>query len=163
MNNAAMTVNLPTISREFVVAGKATFTMEIPDAYAAQHGLKRHYTFKTRFKAGNDQFADAFFVSLMTGQDNESSFSYLGMLNPETGVVRTTAKSCVGGDDLVVRLLNRALALVWAGDTTPLTSAGFNVCHAGKCGRCNRKLTNPESLATGIGPECAGRKPYNAR
>lgn len=163
MTTATFTAGLPTISKDFVTAGKATFTLEIPEAYALQHGLKRHYTFKTRFKAGNDRYPDAFFVSLMTGADNESSFSYLGMLSPETGVVRTTAKSCLGSGDLVVRLLNRALAVIWAGDATPLTAAGFNVCHAGKCGRCGRKLTNPESLATGIGPECAGRKPYNAR
>lgn len=158
-----MTANLPTITKSFVVAGKATFTLEVPEAYAMQHHLKQHYTFKTRFKQGGDKFPDAYFVSLMTGMDNESSYSYLGMLNPETGIVRTTAKSCLGSGDLVVRLLNRAMAVIWAGDANPLTNAGFNVCHAGKCGRCGRKLTNPESLATGIGPECAGRTPYNAR
>lgn len=30
------------------------------------------------------------------------------------------------------------------------------VRHAGKCGRCGRKLTVPESIDTGFGPSCAG-------
>lgn len=158
-----MTATLPTISKDFVSAGKATFTLEVPEAYAAQNGIKRHYTFKVNFKKGDKGFNDTYFVKLMTGMDNQSSYSYLGILNPETGIVRTTAKSCMSGEALPVRLLNRTLALVWGGNTEALTAAGFNACHAGKCGRCGRKLTNPESLATGIGPECAGRTPYNAR
>lgn len=28
------------------------------------------------------------------------------------------------------------------------------ILHSGRCGRCKRELTDPESLATGIGPEC---------
>lgn len=29
--------------------------------------------------------------------------------------------------------------------------------HAGKCGRCGRKLTTPESILTGLGPECSDK------
>ena len=29
--------------------------------------------------------------------------------------------------------------------------------HAGRCGRCGRRLTVPASIASGFGPECAGR------
>ena len=31
----------------------------------------------------------------------------------------------------------------------------LEVWHEGRCGRCNRALTVPESIASGIGPECA--------
>jgi hypothetical protein len=31
----------------------------------------------------------------------------------------------------------------------------IEVRHAGKCGRCAKKLTTPQSVDTGIGPECA--------
>ena len=34
---------------------------------------------------------------------------------------------------------------------------GFEFWHEGKCGRCGRKLTVPESIEAGIGPECAGK------
>ena len=33
---------------------------------------------------------------------------------------------------------------------------GFEIWHEGKCGRCGRKLTVPESIACGFGPECIG-------
>jgi len=29
------------------------------------------------------------------------------------------------------------------------------VYHSGKCGRCNKKLTVPDSIVTGLGPECS--------
>ena len=148
---------MKTISKEFVVAGNATFTLSMPDQYGLEQGLKGHYTFKVRFKEGTNGFADNYFVSLLTGPDNYSNYTYLGILNPETGVVRTTAKSCMNGESLPVRLLNRALQLVWAGNTEPLVAAGFNLLHEGKCGRCGRKLTVPESIESGIGPECASK------
>ena len=133
-----MTATLPTITKDFITAGKATFTLEIPLEYATQNNLKQHYTFKVTFKKGDKGFNDTYFVKLMTGADNEASYSYLGILNPTTGIVRTTAKSCLSGESLQVRLLNRTLALVWAGNTEALTAAGFNACHAGKCGRCGQ-------------------------
>lgn len=152
-----MTTATANVTRQFVTAGKATFTLELPASYREAHGLKPHYTYKVRFKKGDGRFGDTYFVSLLTGPDNEASYSYLGMLDPNTGSVRTTAKSCMGGDSLPVRLLNRALSLVWAENTAPLTDAGFSLHHEGKCGRCGRKLTVPESIVTGLGPECAGR------
>ena len=36
----------------------------------------------------------------------------------------------------------------------PLT---LTVFHDGKCGRCGRKLTVPESIQSGLGPVCAGQ------
>ena len=32
---------------------------------------------------------------------------------------------------------------------------GFEIMHEGRCCRCNRTLTHPDSIKTGIGPECA--------
>jgi hypothetical protein len=34
---------------------------------------------------------------------------------------------------------------------------GLKVHHEGRCCRCGRKLTVPESIETGLGPECASR------
>lgn len=31
----------------------------------------------------------------------------------------------------------------------------LEVYHCGRCGRCGRRLTTPESIKTGLGPECA--------
>ena len=35
------------------------------------------------------------------------------------------------------------------------------VWHEGICGRCGRKLTVPESVERGLGPECAGLVGHN--
>ena len=48
----------------------------------------------------------------------------------------------------------RAFAWVWkhlSGGTAP---EGCEIHHEGRCGHCNRRLTVPSSLATGLGPEC---------
>ena len=31
------------------------------------------------------------------------------------------------------------------------------VYHVGKCGKCGKKLTTPESILTGLGPTCSNK------
>jgi len=146
------------LSKSFVTAGNATFTIEVPHDWAAAHGSKPHYTFKVRKKEDRSNPGRfVWFASILSGPDNVSNYKYVGLLNADTGIVRTTAKSAMPADSLPIRLLNRSLALVWSGNTGPMESAGFKLHHEGKCGRCGRKLTVPESIETGLGPECAGR------
>lgn len=144
------------LSRKFITAGKAIFTVEVPGNYAEQYG-KPHYTYKVTLKPAKGNYGDTFFVSVLTGPDNNSNYSYLGILNPQTGVVRTTAKSKFAADSFTARLLNRVFARLWAEDADSIVAAGFDLHHEGRCGRCQRRLTVPESIETGLGPECAGR------
>jgi hypothetical protein len=81
----------------------------------------------------------------------------LGVLNPNAGEVRLTAKSRLQDDSMVVKILKRTLARLWANQGEEIAKAGFDVHHEGKCGRCGRKLTVPESVKSGFGPECAGK------
>lgn len=144
------------LSKSFVTAGNATFTIEVPVDWASAHGSKPHYTFKVRKKEDRNSAGKfVWFASILSGPDNTSDYKYIGILNADSGMVRTTAKSAMPADSLPVRLLNRSLALVWGGDTTKMETAGFKLHHEGRCGRCGRKLTVPESIETGLGPECA--------
>jgi hypothetical protein len=145
------------ITKEFVTGGKATFTIEVANDFATKNELKPHYTFKVKKKEANGNYPEAYFVSLLTGPDNENSFSYLGVLNPNAGEVRLTAKSRLQDDSMVVKILKRTLARLWANQGEEIAKAGFDVHHEGKCGRCGRKLTVPESVKSGFGPECAGK------
>ena len=130
------------VNREFVTAGKATFTVD--------NGRGDWETFRvTRSKDGK-----VYFVTAMSGPDNENSYSYLGILNVESGEVRLTKASRYEADHRYVRIVRWALGIVWNGGTLP---DGYAIKHAGRCCRCGRQLTTPESLASGIGPECAGR------
>jgi hypothetical protein len=142
------------LSKQFITAGKAIFTVEIPAEY--QQG-KGHYTYRISLKKAKGKYGDTFFVSLLTGPDNTSDFSYMGILNPQTGAVRTTQASVRFAETYPLRLLNRVLGRVWADDAQSIMDAGFNLHHEGRCGRCGRRLTVPESIETGLGPECAGR------
>lgn len=145
---------MATVSKEFITAGKAIFTLEVPSEFARKHDLPPHYTYRVKFKKGSGNFNDAFFIQLLTGPENTSDYTYLGMLDDATGNIKLTRKSAYGEDSMVVKLLRRALARVWKGEQTELEVHGFKLHHEGRCGRCGRLLTVPESIETGIGPEC---------
>ena len=103
------------------------------------------------------KFPESWFVSLLTGRDNETSYSYLGMLDPKEGKFALTKASKMNEDSMVVKLLRRSLERIWKNETKEIEQAGFKIHHEGRCGRCGRKLTVPESIETGLGPECAGK------
>lgn len=139
-----------TISKQFVTAGDATFTIEVPPSA----GQKDHYTYKVEYVPANERWAESYFVKLLTGPDNTKDFAYLGKLDLFTGQVRTTAKSQRFEGSFPLRLVNRILARVWTSDHNAYEQHGYQTHHEGKCGRCGRKLTVPQSILTGIGPEC---------
>jgi hypothetical protein len=144
------------ITREFILAGKAIFTLEVAPAWADANGTPAHWTFKVRGKELDDGSGNRiFFVSLLTGPDNESDYAYLGVLNPETGEVRLTKASKFSETTLAVRLVRRVFARIWAGEQGAIEAAGFRLHHEGRCCRCGRLLTVPSSIESGIGPECA--------
>ena len=136
------------INKEFVLAGKAIFTLEVFHEWAAENNSKKHYTYKTVLKN------DVYFVNLLSGPDNCNDYSYIGMLNKESGKVVLTRASKITEECMSYRLLNRLLANIWAGTEQKILDAGFDVHHEGRCGKCNRRLTTPESCRLGIGPEC---------
>jgi hypothetical protein len=90
--------------------------------------------------------------------DGIGSYSYLGTINRE-GVFWHGRKSMVPEDDFkttAARWLFNQLANNNLPDTCQLW-------HEGRCGRCGRRLTVPESIASGIGPECAAKSAGKAR
>lgn len=151
---------MPTVTKQFVLAGKATFTVELADSFRQERkekygeDLKAHYTFRVNFKAKNGKYPDTYFVKVLTGPENTKDYTYVGKLLKDSGKVVTTSASKWRDDDIRFKLLNRVLALVWLGDIKPIEEKGFGLHHEGKCGRCGRLLTTPESIERGIGPEC---------
>ena len=165
-------------AKRFIAAGKAFFTVTVPMSYRnalkdkEDRNCNGRYTFKVNKKVndtcwkckgvangcrvcnGTGEGQTTYFVSLLTGPDNLSNYSYMGMLNVDTGVMRRTAKSKYKATTPPVRILNGILERVWRGADYP---NGFELRHEGKCGRCGRKLTVPESIDRGIGPECWGK------
>ena len=135
------------LTKQFFLGGNATFTVQ-------NDKTGEYRTYKIRRKEANERFpgyGPTYFVSLMTGPDNENSFTYIGLLNEQTGAVRLTGKSKLTEDSAAVRGVRWTLNKVWTNQPIP---SFIQVRHEGKCGCCGRKLTTPASLDRGIGPEC---------
>jgi hypothetical protein len=135
------------IGKTFVTAGRAVFTLELPETYAKENSLPGHLTYKVR----RSKDGKVYFVSRCMG----ATYEYIGLLSEETGGVRATAKSKEPATALPFMLVDRTLRRLWAGEGEVLKQRGFDLHHEGRCGRCGRELTVPESIALGIGPECA--------
>jgi len=133
--------------KNFILAGKSIFTIEINPDHAKKAKTKDHYTFKvTTF--GKEKFS----LWLLTGTDNLSDYSYVGMLNKNTGQIYLTSKSHYHENSLPVRIARWAFSLIWRREELP---EGYKFHHEGRCGRCGRTLTTPESISSGFGPVCA--------
>ena len=125
------------LTKQFFTAGKAVFTVANPEG--------KHYTYKIRKSKDGEKF----FVSLLTGPQNTSDYTYMGVL--ENGSIRLTMASTYKEDSLPVKVVRWALSLVWRDMPFP---NGYSLHHEGKCCRCGRPLTVPESIESGIGRKC---------
>ncbi len=138
---------------EFVFAGAATFTLR-----SIKTGVR--FTYKVRVKKTDleeDTAVDAnqvvYFVNLLRGPDNEADFAYMGVMRRKPArFFWTEASGKVG------RSAPAYKALVWMVDAMAcgrdVLGKQLEVWHEGRCGKCGRKLTVPESVAAGLGPEC---------
>jgi hypothetical protein len=122
----------------FMLAGKATFTLR-----SLKTGAR--YTYRVTKHDTNP----IWFVKLMTGPDNEESYSYIGVIQNKN--FRTTAKSKLPVSSAPCQAIWWVLKQL-VDDTQAIGQV--EIWHAGKCGRCGRTLTVPESIDSGFGPEC---------
>ena len=146
MNTAPLTDTDTTLA--FMLAGNARVTLK-----STKTGTR--YTYRLRLA----EDAAMWFVSLLTGSDNESDYTYAGIIAPQAAtaaapaalVFKTTKASKYRADSSPVLALRYTLAHLTSGHMPK----GVEISHEGRCGRCGRALTVPESVASGIGPECA--------
>lgn len=133
----------------FVLGGNATFTLR-----SARTGTR--YTFRVRRAKDNPRML---FASTLIGSDNDSDYAYLGYFTTMHGgqVIQSyngrplRAGKKGNPDDVRFKALDWLLDALRRGEL-PLT---VEFWHEGRCARCARKLTDPESIARGFGPECA--------
>lgn len=97
--------------------------------------------------------ASLWFVSVLTGADNESSFTYLGLLK----MGQAGARFEHGRKSSISPAAPSAKAFDWFWGQVAKGSLPdcVEVWHEGRCCRCGRTLTVPSSIESGIGPECA--------
>jgi hypothetical protein len=123
--------------RQFALGGNATFT-----ALSTKTGAR--FTFKVRQPSPDKPH----FVSLLSGPDNEGDYAFMGTIFNGDKYV-PGKRSHIGQDAPSAK----AFRFIWErADNLP---EGVEIFHEGKCCCCGRKLTTPESVTRGVGPECA--------
>jgi len=136
---------IPSMRKAYLLGGHATFTL-----VDTLSGLRYTYKVKESDKNPTTQ-KTVWFVSVLIGPDNWTNYKYAGLLNPESLEFFSTKNSKIAFDAPSVFMLRHFLS----GIETDSTS--FEMWHEGSCAICGRKLTVPESIASGIGPVCASR------
>lgn len=139
MNNSRRITDRNAVS-EFLYAGKSTVTLR---------SIKTQKRFTYRVRQSDDK--NVWFVSVLNGPDNESSYGYIGTIKKSAMRFEHGRKAKIAADAPCVRAFAWFHANLATGERL---GEGVEVWHEGKCGRCGRKLTVPESIAHGIGPEC---------
>jgi hypothetical protein len=151
----------PTSIRTYLFAGNSTFTL-------VSKATGRRFTYKVKSVAQdrnfqwstNNQNRNFFFVSVLTGPDNtRDSYTYLGELirqepSGHCFAWRHGRKSAVSPDALSAKGFAWFVAKI---ESSSDIKDVLEFWHEGKCGRCGRTLTVPESIESGVGPECAGK------
>ena len=118
---------------QFILAGNALFTVQNTDT-------GNRFTFKVR----KPDDTKPHFVSVLTGSDNESSYSFLGtVFDPHH--YRHGRRSRISEDAPSARAFDWLFRQLSTGRPLP---PQVRVCH------CGKTLTVPESVDSGFGPEC---------
>ena len=124
----------PADIARFITAGRAYFTLR-----STKTGTR--FTYKA--KQPKDK-SPIHFISVLDGHE----YKYAGML--KNGNFGQTAKSKVSPAETSYQALEWSLERVLNGKM-PGT---LEFWHEGRCACCGRRLTDPTSIARGIGPEC---------
>ncbi len=155
----------PGAQRAWLLAGNATFTL-------VSNRTGARYTYKIRRDKLTTAPHGKYSVLLLTGPDNEDSFTYLGSLWGRLRQIPAgpfdieeeyfefhRGKRCeyaeASAPVRVFRWMWYALANGRAMSADD--SGGAKLLHCGRCGRCGRLLTVPESIESGYGPECVSK------
>ena len=101
-------------------------------------------------------------IALLTGPDNTSDFTGFGFVEGERIIVWRSKRGTDGPSayEKLATLIEQIIAREQGHpvENEPEWVPQFEHLVEGRCIRCNRKLTNPESVKSGIGPECASRE-----
>ena len=126
----------------FITAGNSTFTI-----YSSK--VNKRYTYKIKVDKKNE---NRFFVKVLFGPDNITDYRFLGWFYNDDFILLLSIKCCVDERDFRFTMLKYFLQFLSNKDKLPDTCSFYP---SGRCGRCGRLLTTPESIERGLGPECA--------
>ena len=118
----------------FMHAGKSIFTIQ-------NNETKNRFTYKVT----KDRKRPRWYVRVLT---KHKQWVYLGCI--KNGVFTATPASFKRTTDTAFI----AFKFIFKYRKGIANSAKLTAYHEGRCGRCGRRLTVPESIESGFGPEC---------
>ena len=129
----------------YIRAGKGTITLR-------SRATGNRFTYKLTLKENDNPGprGNPVFVKLLTGSDNNSDYAYLGQFFTGQNVYWHGKKSRIGHDAPGAKAFDWSFQQLSKGHLPEQ----LEIWHGGCCGRCGRKLTVPESVQSGFGPEC---------
>lgn len=134
-----------TEALNFMMAGKSTVTLK-------SGKTDNHFTYKISQAKGDN--TDMYFVKVLMGSDNSwnGDWTYIGYIVPDTagGFFIQSGRKGISNSPAFIAMhwtLNKL-------STTGAIPEIVEIWHEGKCGKCGRKLTDPVSIETGLGPIC---------
>lgn len=130
-------------SIEFILAGNSTVTF-------VNSNTSNRFTYSVK----KSEKSDLYFVSVLTSPD---IYVYIGVITPNG--FSHGKKSSIGLNAQSVQVFK----YVYNNLIKNKLPEYIQIWHEGKCGRCNRSLTVPESILTGIGPECSKKMNVDKR
>lgn len=129
------------------------------DLKGADGETRLHQTFAIKRWSGRDGMT-MLTVEVHGSGDWASGTRAIKMLHVNAGAGRIVEANDDRNKDRLLRYAAEcALAYAWIGTEglpTP-TNGGVHVVESDNCGMCGRTLTDPESIARGVGPECHGK------
>lgn len=123
---------------QFLLGGNARVTLK-----SCKTG--HHYTFRVR----RSEDGEVYFVGILADGDNEHGYVPLGIIARDRRfklLRRTTFRE--DSPSFV------AFRWMWEHLRSGSLPDSVEFWHEGRCGRCGRALTVPESIESGFGPEC---------
>lgn len=90
-----------------------------------------------------------FFVNVLTSPD---VYTYVGFYDGKNYM--HSKKTKISIDSQSIRTFNYVINKLRLGKLSDF----IEIYNDGKCSKCGKRLTTPESIVRGIGPECAKRK-----
>ena len=138
----------PSQALRFMLSGNATLTI-------VSTASGKRFTYKvSKAKEANASGLKPWFARRLSGG---GEYEYIGFIperdgGPESYIV--PKRDAEPSDEAAGRALGWTLRTLLAAAGDDAMPAALEVWHEGACGRCGRKLTDPESIESGYGPEC---------
>lgn len=118
-----------------------------------------HQTFDIKTQPEDSSFAPGKrTIALLTGPDNTRHYKRFGFVSDKgISVFSKLTTKCKGAPTAWDIYAWMVWSMATQGENSHYHHIGYRLLQENTCLRCNRKLTTPESIRRGLGPECAKR------